>query len=148
MLSWPPGCNFWFDNDNFSKWCVEGAVTNILCELLSFQDEAKFKQIAICNGEQLITAMNVRLIPQIVKSKTGQINAVKKCMWILIQCFNCRRSLSLNPESFKTTQMFVTNLSKISLPVSVLVVGRYSSYNHIVVVWNKTIIDVEHKYPF
>ena len=24
MLSWPPGGNFWFDNDKFSKWCVEG----------------------------------------------------------------------------------------------------------------------------
>ena len=44
--------------------------------------------------------------------------------------------------------MLVTNLSKISFPVIVSVVGRYSSYNHVVVVWNKTIIDVEHEYPF
>ena len=49
MLSWPPGGNFWFDNDNFSKWCVEGAVKNLLCELILIQDAAKFKQIAICN---------------------------------------------------------------------------------------------------
>ena len=76
--------------------------------------------------------MNGQSIPKIVLSKAGQIDAVEKCMWILQQCFNCRRSLSLNPESFKTTQMFVTNLSKISFPVIVLVVGRYSSYNHVV----------------
>ena len=28
------------------------------------------------------------------------------------------------------------------------VVGRYSSYNHVVVVWKKKIIDIEHEYPF
>ena len=109
-------------------------MTNLLCELLSIQDAAKFEQIAICNGEQLITAMNGQSIPKNVLSKTGQIDAVEKCMWILEQCFNCRRSLYLNPESFKTTQMLMTNLSKISFPVIVLVVGQFSSYNHIVVV--------------
>ncbi len=44
--------------------------------------------------------------------------------------------------------MLVNNLSKISFPVIVLVVGQYSSYNHVVVVWKKKIIDIEHEYPF
>jgi hypothetical protein len=132
---------FWFDKNNFSKWCVEGAVTNLLCELLSIQDAAKFKQIGIGNGEELITAMNGQSIPKIVLSKTGQIDAVEKCMWILRVRFNCRRSLFLNPEHFKTTQMLVTNLSKISFPVVVLVVGQYSSYNHVVVVWKKRLLE-------
>ena len=70
-------------------------------------------------------------------------------MWILSQCFNRRRSFFLKPEHFKTTQMFlVTNLSKISFPVIVSVVGQHSSYNHVVVVWKKMIIDIEHEYPF
>ena len=42
----------------------------------------------------------------------------------------------------------MTNLSKISFPVIVLVVGRFSSYNHVGVVWKKMIIDIEHEYPF
>jgi hypothetical protein len=92
--------------------------------------------------------MNARSIPKIVKSKTGQIDAVEKCMWILEKCFNCGRSLYLNPESFQTTQTLVSNLSKISFPVIVSVVGRYSSYNHVVVVWKNMIIDIEHEYPF
>ena len=62
--------------------------------------------------------------------------------------FQRRRSLMLNPEHFKTTQMLVINLSKISFPVIVLVVGQYSTYNHIVVIWKKLIIDIEHEYPF
>ena len=70
----------WFDNDNFSKCFIEGAVSNLLCQLLSNYDAAKFKHIAICNGEQLITAMNVQTISKIVISKTGQINAVEKCI--------------------------------------------------------------------
>ena len=49
---------------------------------------------------------------------------------------------------FKTSQLMVTNLSKISFPVIVLLVGKYSSYNHILVVWKKKIIDIEHEYPF
>ncbi len=56
MSSRPPGSNFWFDRDNSSKWCVEGAVTNLLCQLLSTDDAAKFKELAIANREQLITA--------------------------------------------------------------------------------------------
>ena len=92
--------------------------------------------------------MNERSIPKIVLSKTGQKVSVEKCMWILIQCFNCRRSLCINPEHFRTTQMLLTNLSTISFPVSVSVAGRYSSYNHIVVVRKKMIIDIEHEYPF
>ena len=64
------------------------------------------------------------------------------------KCFNCRRSLTLNPEHFKTTQMLVTNLSKIGFPVIVTVVGQFSSFNHGVVVWKKMIIDIEHEYPF
>ena len=43
--------------------------------------------------------------------------------------------------------MLVTNLSKISFPV-VLVVGRFSLYNHVVLVWKGMIIDIEHEYPF
>ena len=57
MLSWPPGGNFWFDIDNFSKWCGEGAVSNLLCQLLSINDAEKFEKIAKCNGEKLITAI-------------------------------------------------------------------------------------------
>ena len=78
MSSRPPGGNFWFDNDNSSKWCVEGAVTSLIGQLLSINDAVKFKKIAICNGEELITAMNGRSVPQIVLSKTGQIDAVEK----------------------------------------------------------------------
>ena len=44
--------------------------------------------------------------------------------------------------------MLVTNLSKISFPAIVSVVGQFSSYNHVVVVWKKMIIDIEHEYPF
>ena len=140
--------NFWFDKDYFSKWCVEGAVTNLFCQLLSIEDGEKFKQIVICNREELVTAMNGRSIPKIVKSITGQIDAVEKCMWILKECFNCRRSLFLKPPHFRTTQMLATNLSNISFPVIVSVVGRFSPYNHVVVVWKKMIIDIEHEYPF
>jgi hypothetical protein len=111
MLSWPPGSNFWFDRDNFSKWCVEGAVTNLLCQLLSTNNAAKFKQLAIGNREQLITAMNGRPIPKIVFPNTGQIEFVEKCMWILRARFNCRRGLFLNPEHFKTPEMLVTTFN-------------------------------------
>jgi hypothetical protein len=46
-------------------------VSNLIGELPLIEDAAKFKQIDICNGEELITAMNGQLIPQIVQSKAG-----------------------------------------------------------------------------
>ena len=55
--------NFWFDNYNFSERCVEGSVSNLLCQLLSIKDGAKFQNIAIFHGEKLITAMNGQAIP-------------------------------------------------------------------------------------
>jgi len=58
------------------------------------------------------------------------------------------KDVSTATESFATTQMLVSNLSKISFPVIVSVVGQYSSYNHVVVVWKDMIIDIEHEYPF
>jgi hypothetical protein len=76
MLNWPPGSVVWFDRDNFSKWCVEGDVTNLVCQLLSAEEAAKFKQIAICNGDKLVTAMNGSSIPNIVLPKTGKIDVV------------------------------------------------------------------------
>ena len=69
-------------------------------------------------------------------------------MWILLARFNCRGGLFLNPEHFKTTEMLVTNLSKIIFPVIVLVVGQFSLYNHVVVVWKGMIFDIGHEYPF
>ena len=51
MSSRPAGGNFWFDNERFSKCCVEGAVSNLLCQLNLTTDAAKFEKIAICNGE-------------------------------------------------------------------------------------------------
>ena len=30
--------NYWFDRDNFSKWCAEGSVTNLLSEILAVND--------------------------------------------------------------------------------------------------------------
>jgi hypothetical protein len=86
---------------------------------------SKFKQLVISNREELVTAMNGRSIPKIVLPKTGQIDVVERCMWILMQRFNCRRGLFLNPEHFKTTQMLVTNLSKISFPVIVFFPLQY-----------------------
>ena len=44
MSSRPPGENCWFNNDNFSKWCVEGDVSNLIVQLLSINDAAKFKK--------------------------------------------------------------------------------------------------------
>ena len=51
MSTRPLGGKFWFDIDNFSKWCVEGAVSNLLCQLLLTTDAENLK---ICNGEELI----------------------------------------------------------------------------------------------
>jgi len=45
MSTKPPGENNWFDRDKFSKWCVEGAVLNLIGQLLSINDAAKFKQL-------------------------------------------------------------------------------------------------------
>ncbi len=54
----------------------------------------------------------------------------------------------MNPDSFKTSQMLVSNLSKIGFPVLISIVGKYSSYNHVVVVWKNKIFDFKHEYPY
>ena len=40
------------------------------------------------------------------------------------------------------------HLEMISFPVMTSILGVQLSYNHVVVVWKKTIIDFENKYPY
>ncbi len=30
--------NYWSDSDNFLKWCTEGSVANVVCQLLSSEE--------------------------------------------------------------------------------------------------------------
>ena len=54
----------------------------------------------------------------------------------------------LNPEQFRTAELTVKHLEMISFPVIISILGVQSSYNHVVVVWKKMIIDFENEYPY
>ena len=140
--------NVWYDSDNFAKWCTEGSVTNLVCQLLSIDEADHFKNIACLPNDALLFSMEVDKFPKNVQSKQNQIDPVEKCVWILEKKFKCRRSMYLNPDLFTTAELTVKHLGMISFPVIISILGVQSSYNHVVVVWNKMIIDFENEYPY
>jgi hypothetical protein len=133
--------HYWYDSDNFSKWCTEGSVANVVCQLLSSDEADRFKNIAVLPNEALLSAMKLDKFPKNVQSKQNRIDSVEKCIWIMEKKFNCRRSIYLNPEQFKTAELTVKHLEMILFPVIISILGVQSSYNHVVVVWKNMIID-------
>jgi hypothetical protein len=140
--------NYWYDSDNFAKWCTEGSVANLVCQLLSIDEADRFKNIAVLPNDALLSAMEVEKFPKNVQSKQNRIDPIEKCVWILEKKFKCRRSMYLNPEQFRTAELTVKHLEMISFPVIISILGVQSSYNHVVVVWKKMIIDFENEYPY
>jgi hypothetical protein len=140
--------NYWYDSDNFAKWCTEGSVANLVCRLLSIDEADRFKSIAVLPNDALLFAMEVDKFPKNVQSKQNRIDPIEKCVWILEKKFKCRRSMYLNPEQFRTAELTVKHLEMISFPVIISILGVQSSYNHVVVVWKKMIIDFENEYPY
>ena len=55
--------NYWSDSDNFSKWCTEGSVANVVCQLLSSVKADRFKNIAVLPHDALLKAMGVEKFP-------------------------------------------------------------------------------------
>ena len=49
--------NYWYDLDNFSKWCTEGSVANVVCQLLSSDEADRFKNIAVLPNDALLSAL-------------------------------------------------------------------------------------------
>ena len=140
--------NYWYDSDNFAKWCTEGSVINLVCQLLSTDEADRFKNIAVLPNDALLSAMEVDKFPKNVQSKQNRIDPIEKCVWILEKKFKCRRSMYLNAEQFRTAELTVKHLGMISFPVIISILGVQSSYNHVVVVWKKMIIDFENEYPY
>ena len=140
--------NYWYDSDNFAKWCTEGSVTNLVCQLLSIDEADRFKNIAVMPNDALLSAMEVDKFPKNVQSKQNRIDPIEKCVWILEKKFKCRRSMYLNAEQFRTAELTVKHLGMILFPVIISILGVQSSYNHVVVVWKKMIIDFENEYPY
>ncbi len=71
--------NYWYDADNFVKWCTEGSVANVVCQLLSMDEADWFKNIgAVLPNDALMSAMEVDKFPKNVQSKQNQIDSIKK----------------------------------------------------------------------
>jgi hypothetical protein len=71
---------------------------------------------------------------------------LEKCIWILEKKFNCQSFGYLNTDHFKTAESVVEKLKQVRLPVLILVVGKHSMYNHVVVILRDMIIDYELRY--
>ena len=65
--------NYWSDSDNFSKWCTEGSVTNVVCQLLSMDEADQFKNIAVLPNDTLLSAMEVDKFPKNVQSNQTEL---------------------------------------------------------------------------
>ena len=82
--------NFWFDTDNHSKLCVEGAVANLLFHMNMIDDAAQFKMLSVMSDLMIRVAMDVDKIPKNVLTNRDGMDPIEKTMWILEKKFNCQ----------------------------------------------------------
>ena len=94
---------------------------------------------------ELIDEMSVNKLPATVGIKGNVMNPFHKCLWILRHKFNCNRSPFLKTDHFNSVQQAYTNLNKLSFPVLLSVVGLNCTFNHVIAIWNKMIIEFESK---
>lgn len=134
--------NIWCSRDNELKWCVQGCITNLIHHLKGGSEAMRFKQLSTLDDASLMKELNIHRLPKNVVID-GRTDDFEKCKWLLCAHFKCNHTRPLNITQFRSLSLMVDNLSQIKFPVVLSMKITNSRYNHVVIVWNKTIIDFE-----
>jgi hypothetical protein len=136
--------NMFYSKDNCLKLCVEGAIRNLMNMLhCSVEDMNTFWDLAILPLPLLLTRLNVNCVPDAVIGKETGIDSIEKCLWILRLKFNFATTTRIKVSHFQSLKETLKALLAIQFPMLISVESRNATYNHVVVVWKKMVIDFE-----
>jgi hypothetical protein len=139
---------FFFD-ENLPKLCAEGAIQNLL-NMLHFLPENMniFWELATSDLLTLMTSLNESYVPKAVLKPSLGINLIQKCLWILRNKFNFQTPKTLNIKHFQCLKHSLKALLEIKFPMLISVESKLATYQNVVVVWRKMVIDYESMYTY
>jgi len=141
--------NMFYSKDNCLKLCAEGAIRNLMNMLhCSVEDMNTFWDLATLPLPLLLTRLNVNCVPDAVIGKETGINSINKCLWILRLKFKFATTTRIKVSRFQSLKETLKALLAIQFPMLISVESRNATYNHVVVVWKKMVIDFETKHTF
>jgi hypothetical protein len=149
-LTPPPGQmkNMFHSKDNLSKLCAEGAIRNLMQMLHhSTKDITTFWELATTSLPSLRSSLNER-IPGSVITSENVIDSIEKCLWILRQKFDFRTTKRLKVSCFNSLKLALNALLTIKFPMVISVESKQATYNHVVVIWQKMVIDFESTHTY
>ena len=152
---WPPLSNMnrdnlWWSHTNELKHCVQGCITNLLHHMRAGDEAKRFQLLSTMDDQSLKTHLGIVDFPSKVRRGNGEkTDLFEKCKWLLRSHFKCQVSKPIVVSEVSTIETFVEIMARCKFPVVVSLTITNSNYNHVICVWNKAIIDFEHRatYP-
>jgi hypothetical protein len=137
--------NIFFNPDNLSKQCAQGAVANLLNMLQCSKEELDlFWHLA--NSD--VGVLEKELCQQVPKIVQKSFDSIEKCMWILRKQFKFNSTSKLNLKRLTSLKHTLKMLEQMKIPVLIGVSSTHSCYDHAVVIWNGVVIDYESMYTY
>ena len=137
--------NKYYCFENLTKKCAEGAIANLL-NMLGFNEEEinlfwKLSRESVGN----LSAYLGDGIPKKVH-KSDVVDSIQQSLWILRKKFRFNTTSALKKEKVNTVKRTFQLLDQAHFPMLIGVKSDQAAYEHVVVVWNKRIIDYESMY--
>ena len=142
--------NFWHDKENAMKFCVEGAIANLLHHLDAIDEAVEFKFLSTMDNHELCHSLGVDKLPKRVVTKSGLIKPMEKCLWLLRDRYKCHVTQPLTHEVICSAAQIIKFVPMFPFPVLLSLIGTNTNNDHVIVVWKSRIIDFEQDvtYPF
>jgi hypothetical protein len=136
--------NMFHSQDNLSKLCAEGAIRNLMHMLRhSTKDITMFWELVTTSLQSLRSSLNEALIPEFIITSENVIDSIEKCLWIQRKKFNFTTTKRLKVSCFNSLKLALNALLTIKFPMVISVESRQATYNHVVAIWQKMVINFE-----
>jgi hypothetical protein len=145
--------NRFYSEDNLSKLCAEGAVRNLMSMLHCLRAKLNsFWEMATMSMQEtqfaLRDLLNNKKVPNSVIKGNVEVDSIEKSLWILQKKFSFATTSKLKLSCFQCVKQSLKALLEIEFPVIISVQAQHATYNHVVVIWRKMVIDYEFKYIY
>jgi hypothetical protein len=87
-------------------------------------------------------------VPNGVIKGNLEVDSIEKCLWILQKKFHFTTTSQLKLFCFQCVKQSLKALLEIKFPVIISVQAQRATYNHVVFIWRKMVIDYESKYIY
>ena len=137
--------NKYYCFENLTKKCAEGAIANLL-NMLGFNEEEinLFWKLSRDSVENLSGYFGDGIPKKVHKSDV--VDSIQRSLWILRKKFGLNTTAPLKKEKVTGVTRTFQFLERAHFPMLIGVKSDQAAYEHVVVVWNKRIIDYESMY--